>query len=77
MSTLVSRNNAVINIPAFADALYRLTGLSYFSAESRARRAQYEQAVFELEQMSDRDLADIGLFRCDIRRVAREAAGLA
>ena len=43
MSTLVSRNNAVINIPAFADALYRLTGLSYFSAESRARRAQYEQ----------------------------------
>jgi len=62
---------------SLAERLYRLTGFALFSAEARARQARYTQAVFELEQMSERELADIGLHRCDIRRVAREAAGLA
>ena len=76
MSTLVSYSNASTHIPALADTLYRLTGLSYFSAESRARRARYNQ-VFELGLMTDRELNDIGIARCDIHRIAREAAGLA
>lgn len=29
----------------------------------------------ELARLSDRDLAELGLFRCDIDRVAREATG--
>ena len=34
----------------------------------------YHQAVSELSSMSDRDLADIGVVRCDIPAIARGAA---
>jgi len=57
-----------------ADALYRLTGLGHFSPEARAGRARYARTLSELEQMSPSELAELGLHRCDIRRVAREAA---
>jgi uncharacterized protein YjiS (DUF1127 family) len=57
--------------------LYRLTGLPIFSAEARARRARFNQALIELERMSARDLAELGLSRVDIRRVARETASMA
>ena len=43
------------------------------SAWAKERRS-YKQAVFELNELSDRDLADIGIARCDIPAVAREAA---
>jgi uncharacterized protein YjiS (DUF1127 family) len=43
------------------------------SAWSQERRA-YNQAAFELSGLSDRDLADIGIARCDIPSIAREAA---
>ncbi|MEX3316983.1 DUF1127 domain-containing protein [Sulfitobacter sp. PS-8MA] len=52
--------------------------LSYFASlwtamtEARARRASYRQTLNELQALSDRELADIGLARCDIRRLARE-----
>jgi uncharacterized protein YjiS (DUF1127 family) len=45
-------------------------GLAVWSAERHA----YNEAVFELSALSDRDLADIGIARCDIPAVAREAA---
>jgi uncharacterized protein YjiS (DUF1127 family) len=37
-------------------------------------RHAYRQAVSELSALSDRNLADIGIARCDIPAVAREAA---
>jgi uncharacterized protein YjiS (DUF1127 family) len=35
---------------------------------------RYRQAVRELSQMSDYELSDIGIHRCDIERVAHETA---
>jgi uncharacterized protein YjiS (DUF1127 family) len=33
---------------------------------------RYRQALRELSQMSDHELCDIGIHRCDIERVAHE-----
>ncbi|MFN3613903.1 MAG: DUF1127 domain-containing protein [Rubrimonas sp.] len=38
------------------------------------RREAYARTVNELEVLTDRDLSDLGIARCDIRRLAREAA---
>jgi len=35
---------------------------------------KYRRAVSELSKLSDRDLADIGISRCDIQTVAKESA---
>lgn len=35
---------------------------------------RYNRTVAELESLSNRELADLGISRGDIRRVAREAA---
>lgn len=35
---------------------------------------RYSRTVSELEALSNRDLADLGIMRADIHRVAREAA---
>lgn len=43
----------------------------------RKRAAAYRKTVRELSQMTDRELADIGLHRANIRDVALEAASLA
>jgi uncharacterized protein YjiS (DUF1127 family) len=37
----------------------------------------YDQGLRELTGLTDRELADIGISRGDIRRVARENAGMA
>ncbi|WP_347268281.1 DUF1127 domain-containing protein [Paracoccus sp. (in: a-proteobacteria)] len=39
-----------------------------------ARRAVYRQTVHELDALSDRELADLGLSRAAIRSTAAEAA---
>jgi uncharacterized protein YjiS (DUF1127 family) len=39
-----------------------------------ARRRVFNQTLFELNQLSDRDLSDLGLSRANIADVAREAA---
>ena len=39
-----------------------------------ARRRIYNQTLFELQALSDRDLADLGMHRSTIAEVAREAA---
>ncbi len=38
------------------------------------RRRVYNQTLFELNSLSDRDLSDLGLSRSTIAQVAREAA---
>lgn len=42
--------------------------------ESRARNAVYRQTVRELNALNARDLADLGIHRSMITRIAREAA---
>lgn len=42
-----------------------------------ARQTAFRQTLNELETLTDRELADLGISRADIRRVAREAADLA
>ena len=43
-------------------------------AEWRRRRALFASTVHELTHLTDRDLADLGIPRADIRAIAREAA---
>jgi uncharacterized protein YjiS (DUF1127 family) len=38
------------------------------------RRAIFNRTVAELDALTDRDLADLGIPRADIRRIARDAA---
>lgn len=38
-----------------------------------ARWQRYSRTISELESLSNRDLADLGISRVDIRRLAREA----
>jgi uncharacterized protein YjiS (DUF1127 family) len=35
---------------------------------------RYREAVRELSQMSDHELRDIGIHRCDIKSIARQTA---
>ncbi len=52
----------------------RLTAVARVYQEGAARRRVYRRTLAELTALSDRDLADLGLFRADLRRVALEAA---
>lgn len=42
--------------------------------EARARNAVYRQTIRELNSLTERDLADLGIHRSMITRVAMEAA---
>ena len=52
----------------------RLNALVKVAMEMIERRKVYNQTVAELNALSDRDLADLGLARANISAVAREAA---
>lgn len=41
---------------------------------ARARREVYRATHHALSSLSDRELADLGIFRCDIGQLARQAA---
>ncbi len=43
-------------------------------AERRHRRALYRRTLDELACLTDRELADLGVHRSEVARVAREAA---
>ncbi|WP_108861242.1 MULTISPECIES: DUF1127 domain-containing protein [unclassified Ruegeria] len=40
--------------------------------EANALRAQYDQTYSELQSLTDRELDDIGVRRCDIKDIARD-----
>ncbi|WP_171102879.1 MULTISPECIES: DUF1127 domain-containing protein [unclassified Ruegeria] len=42
--------------------------------EARARSAEYNRTFHELQSLSDRELNDIGVRRCDIADIARDHA---
>lgn len=52
----------------------RIVALVKVVGQAMQRRRAYHQTIFEMNNLSDRDLADLGLSRCDIPSVAREAA---
>jgi len=52
----------------------RLAALVVAVKDLIARRRVFNQTLFELGQLSDRDLSDLGLSRASISDVAREAA---
>jgi uncharacterized protein YjiS (DUF1127 family) len=52
----------------------RIAALVRIYNQGAARRRVYRQTVAELSALSDRDLADLGLHRALIRRVALDAA---
>lgn len=63
-----------ITLPAgfpFAD---RLSGLRSTLAERMAKRKVFVTTLRELQSLSDRDLADLGLARSHIKGIAFEAA---
>lgn len=52
----------------------RLLAAIQHMQENRARRAVYRQTVRELNALTSRDLADLGINRAMIARLAHEAA---
>ena len=52
----------------------RFADLRATLAERAARYRTYRQTLTELANLSDRDLADLGVSRVDIRDIARDAA---
>ena len=67
------RDESVRKPPARAPRL-RDKLLAMFTAIVRHFRAwkRYDNAMHELSYLTDRELADIGICRCDIPRLARE-----
>ncbi len=66
---VVSTQTALKGAPAFGIAALVETAKSRF-----ARYRLYRQTVSELSGLSDRELADLGLHRSMIRRVALQAS---
>jgi uncharacterized protein YjiS (DUF1127 family) len=64
---------ALTNAPTFGGLFARVFAALGTLAESRARRAAYNQTRRELGRLSDRELTDIGLSRASIDNVAAEA----
>ena len=58
--------------PAITGSL-GLAGMFARIAEARRLNAAFRQTRRELSWLTDRELADLGLMRCDIDRIAREA----
>ncbi len=52
----------------------RMSGIFAQLGDALARRRVYRRTLEELRQLSDRELADLGISRLNIADVAREAA---
>lgn len=63
-----------LHAPKYFNLFDAVAHLVAVIGEKRARHAVYRQTLAELEAMSNRDLADIGISRISIRDIARQAA---
>ncbi|MDQ2065012.1 DUF1127 domain-containing protein [Xinfangfangia sp. CPCC 101601] len=63
---------AYVNSAAYAQPS-RLAGLYASLMGALARRRLYNETLAELRQLSDRDLADLGISRFSITELAHEA----
>lgn len=59
--------------PHFADLMARLHGLRDALRTRMAQQARYRQTRDELQALSNRELADLGIHRSEIARIAHEA----
>ena len=50
----------------------RLSRLWERFQDLRERRAGYRDTMNQLGRLNDRELRDIGIYRCDIRRIAED-----
>ena len=64
-------NNTRVVGTGFAD---RLAGLIKWAQKTAQQRAIYDQTVRELNALTNRELADLGIARLNIQDVARAAA---
>ena len=68
MTMAISRGTTVSS--ALAGLHHSYDGMRRRVAQIKARRAAYDRTFTELTALSDRELSDIGIARCDIRRLA-------
>jgi uncharacterized protein YjiS (DUF1127 family) len=64
------------DLPEATSTVNRIRRLYRRVAGWTQERRAYYQTLSELNSLSDRDLADIGIARADIPAIARETAGL-
>ncbi len=64
----------ILNPAGKTGLIDRLNAARATFAKYRARRRVFAATVRELSALSDRELADLGLSRCDIRGLAQRAA---
>lgn len=64
----------VINRSVSAGILDRGTGVLKSLQDYLRRRAVYRQTLRELNGLTDRELADLGMHRVSLTEIAREAA---
>ncbi|KZY49630.1 MULTISPECIES: DUF1127 domain-containing protein [Sulfitobacter] len=70
MTMAISRGTT---LSSALDGLHHsVDGMRRRVAQIKARRAAYNRTFTELNVLSDRELSDIGIARCEIRRVASE-----
>ncbi|MEP3688458.1 MULTISPECIES: DUF1127 domain-containing protein [Sulfitobacter] len=70
MTMAISRGTTLSS--ALDGLQHTFDGMRRRVAQIKARRAAYDRTFTELNVLSDRELSDIGIARCDIRRVASE-----
>lgn len=70
MATIAHTHNAA----ATSGIAGRLMAAIQHMQDNRARRVIYRQTVRELNALTNRDLADLGISRAMISRLAHEAA---
>nr|WP_210527668.1 DUF1127 domain-containing protein [Rubellimicrobium arenae] len=66
--------NDIHNAVSGVTLAHRFAGLRAQMADRVARYRLYRETLNELSLLSDRELSDLGMGRCDIRNIARQAA---
>lgn len=71
---LMARTNNVIWFHSVLNDLRaQYTNFRSSVKDAAERSAKYRSVMFELSELTDRELNDIGISRTDIRRIARES----
>jgi len=71
MPMIISRNNVRL-LASLDDLRLRFVHLWSEAKSARVKKAKYNNIVLRLNNLTDKDLADIGLHRSDIPRIAAE-----
>jgi len=73
MTMAISRSNARLQA-VLDDLRSRFRHLLFVAQQANERRSIYRATVWELNSLTNRDLADLGISRSHIRRLALEAS---